>query len=227
MTDQPPAQPTEQHPAQPTGQPPAQPPKANAWRQATSTSGGRWAIGVAAGALALLMLLGIGAAGLLVFRTHDRLDMSGQMQGYHHRDQGGQGRDRGPDTRDGDRPRNPGMPGAPGQDGGKGDARAGGLGGLGGLLGGTALHGTVTTTVNGAVQAVLFQRGEVTAVSATSITLKSSDGFAATYGRTAATTSVRAAPVKGGQALVLARASDKVATTVVSTPARAGAAPTS
>jgi len=80
----------------------------------------------------------------------------------------------------------------------------------------------VTATANGSAQALVFQRGEVTAVSATSITLKSSDGFVGTYGRIAATNSMMAAPVKGGQAFVLARASDKVAITIMSTPAGSG-----
>jgi len=93
------------------------------------------------------------------------------------------------------------------------------------LLGGTALHGNVTAMVNGSVQALVFQRGAVSAVSATSVTLKSSDGFIGTYGRSSATNSMMAAPVTGGQALVLARASDKVAITIVSTPANAGVAP--
>ncbi|MHB8275232.1 MAG: hypothetical protein ACYDC9_10795, partial [Dermatophilaceae bacterium] len=101
----------------------------------------------------------------------------------------------------------PGMPGMPGMQGG----RAQRLGGLGNLLGGTALHGDVTASANGSVQVLVFQRGEVTAVSDTSITLKSSDGFVGTYGLTAATRSRGAAAVKGGQAFVLARASDKVA----------------
>ena len=84
-------------------------------------------------------------------------------------------------------------------------------------MGSSALHGEFTATVNGSVQALVFQRGEVTAVSATSITLKSSDSFVGTYGRNAASVSRGAAPVKGGQAFVLARASDKVAMTIMAT----------
>ena len=188
MTDQPPAQ------------PPQAAPKTNVWHQATSTRGGRWVIAVAAGALACLMLLGIGLAGRAVLRNHDRFTMMGQRQDGYSRDQGGQsGQGNGR-----------GMPGAPGMRGG----RVQGLGGLGGLLGGTALHGTVTATANGSVQALVFQRGEVTAVSATSIRLKSSDGFVGTYGLTSANRSRSATPVTGGQAFVLARASDKVAITV-------------
>jgi hypothetical protein len=87
------------------------------------------------------------------------------------------------------------------------------------------VHGDVTATVNGSVQALVFQRGEVTAVSATSIALKSSDGFVGTYGRTAATISRGAVPVKGGQAFVLARASDKVAITTMGTRANAAVPP--
>jgi hypothetical protein len=113
------------------------------------------------------------------------------------------------------------MPGAPGLR----DGRNQGQGGLGALLGGAALHGSVSATVNGSVQALVFQRGSVTAVSSTSITLKSSDGFAGTYGLTAATTSRMGAPVKGGDAFVLARAADKVALTAMALPAGASTAP--
>jgi hypothetical protein len=90
-----------------------------------------------------------------------------------------------------------------------------------------ALHGNVTATVNGSVQALTFQRGVVTAVSATSVTLKSSDGFVGTYGRTGATISRGAALVKGGQAFVVARASDKVAIATIATRVNAGGAPSS
>ena len=93
------------------------------------------------------------------------------------------------------------MPGGPFQ----------GLPGLENLLGGKVLHGDVTATAGGSVQSLVFQRGEVTALSDTSITLKSSDGFAGTYGLSATTRSRGASLVKGGQGFVLARASDKVA----------------
>jgi hypothetical protein len=157
------------------------------------------------------MFLGIAVAGLVVLRNHDRFAMTGQRQGRFSRDQGGQlGQGNGR-----------GMPGAPGMRG----RRTQGLGGLGGVLGGSALHGNVTSTVNGSVQALVFQRGQVTAVSATSITIKSTDGFVGTYGRTTATNSMSPAPVMGGQALVLARASDKVAITIMPTPANTSVAP--
>ena len=193
------------------GNSPATPPaehSTNLWHQATSTHGGRWAIGIAAGALVCLMFLGIGLAGLAVLRNHNHFGMMGQRQDRFSRGQGGQlGQGNGR-----------GMPGLPG-------GRTPGLGRLGSLVGGTALHGNVTATVNGSVLALVFQRGQVTSVSATSVTLKSTDGFVGTYGRTTATNSRTAAPVMGEQALVLARASDKVAITIVAAPANTGVAP--
>lgn len=222
MTGQPPVEPPHQrseHPVEtsPATQPisaaetaPAAPPpvapKTNVWRQTTSTHGGRWAIAVAAAAVAALVLLGIGVAGFAVLRYHDRVNLLGNPAGAYSRGQNGRGYGPGPGA-DGNQRR--GMPGM-----------RGGLahvpGGLGGLLGVSALHGDVTATVSGSVQALVFQRGVVTAVSATSIALKSSDGFVGIYGRTAATISRGAAPVKGVQAFVLARASDKVAITTMS-----------
>ena len=216
-TGQPPAQPEparSQQPApgspatqsMPVGAqpPPASPgavPQTNVWHQVTSTHGGRWAIGIAAVVLVALMFISVAVAGFLILRNHDRFSVMGQPLGGYSRSQPG----RGPGANNG-YPHNPGMPGAPGM--------RGGLGGLGGLAGGTALHGNVTATVNGVTQPLVFQRGQVSAGSATSITLKSSDGFVGTYGLTSANRSRSATPVTGGQAFVLARASDKVAITV-------------
>jgi hypothetical protein len=230
MTDQPPVQPSGVPAEEPgqgyptthpmpagTGDPavaPPVPPTAKVWHQATATRGRRWAIAIAAGALACLMLLGVGVAGFLVLRNHDRFAMLGQRQNGFSRGPFGQGSGRGPG---GYQPLQPGMRGGGAQ----------GLGGLGGLLGATALHGNVTATVNGSAQALTFQRGAVTAVSVTSITLKSSDGFVGRYGRTTATRSMLAAPVVGGTAFVLARASDAVAITIVSTSATGGVGPSS
>lgn len=215
-------------PAGPRGGPPAaaptSPPSTNLWRQATSTHGGRWAIGVAAGALAALMLLGVVVAGVVLLRGHDSVAMMGQRQDGSSRHQGDQrspGDGQGPGARNRDGQQQPGMPGAPGLRGG----RNLGPGGLGSLLGGAALHGSVSATVNGSVQSLVFQRGAVTAVSTTSITLKSSDGFVGTYGLTAATTSRMGAPVKGGDAFVLARAADKVALTAMALPTGASSGP--
>jgi hypothetical protein len=163
------------------------------------------------------MLLVVGVAGIAALRHQDRISLLGQRQDGYHRGQDGPGDgmgglgDRGRDWENRDRPRMPGMPGMR-------DGRAQDAGGLGNILGSAALHGSVTANVNGLVQALVFQRGEVTAVSATSITLKSSDGFAGTYRRTAETISRRAVPVKGGQAFVVARTSDKVALTTTVIP---------
>ncbi len=220
-------------PAGPHGGPPAavppSPPSPNLWRQATSTHGGRAAIGLAAGALAVLMLLGVVVAGVVVLRGHDRFAMMGQRQDGSSRVQGEQGErsrprdDQGPGAKGRNGWQQPGMPDAPGLRGGRGQ----GQGGLGALLGGAALHGSVSATVKGSVQSLVFQRGAVTAVSSTSITLKSSDGFVGTYGRTAATTSRMGAPVKGGAAFVLARAADRVALTAMALPAGADSASSS
>jgi len=229
MTDQPPAQqpqqPWQQGPGNPAtqpmppaaGGPPAAPqpaPRTGLWHETISTRGGRWAVAVAGAALVALMVLVVAVAGIVALRTHDRFSPLGQRMGGYSRGQGGQGGSR--------QPLQPGMPGAPGMRDGAGS----GLGRLGGLWGGAALHGNVTATIDGSVQALAFQRGQVTAVSATSITLRSSDGFVGTYGRTAATT-VMTAPAKGGQALVLARVSDKVAIAIMSPGADEGVGPNS
>lgn len=173
------------------------------------------------------MILVVGVAGLLVLRNHDRVNLMGNRQDRQLLSQDGQGNGQGPwangkqDRKAQKQQREqmnvPGMPGGRGQ----------GLGGLGSLLGGTDLHGDVTGTLNGSVQTLVFQLGQVTAVSDTSITLKSTDGFTGTYGRNATTVSRGAGLVKGGQAFVLARSSDKVAIRVIATPDMAGVAPSS
>ena len=204
-------------------------PRGNLWHQATSTIRRRWAVALGAGVLAALVLFGIVVAGLAVVGHNDRISLAGDRKHGYSRGQDGegngqgnvQGNVQGPGANDKkDRRGGPGMPGMPGML----TARGHGPGGLG-FLSGTVLHGEVTASANGSVQALVFQRGEVTAVSATSITLKSSDGFTGTYGLTAATSSKGAGSVKGGQAFVLARASDKVAIRATATPAEVGAAP--
>jgi hypothetical protein len=62
----------------------------------------------------------------------------------------------------------------------------GGPGALGGLFG--AVHGTVVVPKSGGgYQTVAFQNGKVTAVSSTSITLRSADGYSRTYQVTSST----------------------------------------
>jgi hypothetical protein len=219
-------------PAGPPAGPPVVPvsgpaPTPSGWQRATSTRGARWGLGIAAVGLVCLMILGIGIAGIAISRNHDRVGFMGDRQAGYFRGQAdrgsgpglnnGRGFGNGPQLPNGAQPPN----GTPRVQGG----RAQGLGGLGNLLGGAVQHGDVTTTVNGAAQALVFQRGEVTAVSGTSITLKSSDGFVGTYGRDASTKANKAAPVKGGQAFVLARTSDKVALRILAMPAAVGSAP--
>lgn len=199
---------------------PGYPPPTSRWQQATSTSGRRWALALSAAAVALLLVLGIGVTSLLVLRNHDQVNLLGNRQATRSLGQYGPGHNgnrQGPRANGGKNGRNapPARPGG----------RVQGLRGLENLLGGTALHGDVTANVGGSVQAMLFQRGQVTAMSVTSITIKSSDGFTGTYGLNAASTSRGASPVNGAQAFVLARASDKVAITTLAMPATLGAAP--
>lgn len=66
-----------------------------------------------------------------------------------------------------------------GTGGGFGGGRAGGPGGAGGLF--SALHGDFTVQENGSYVSERMQTGSITAVSATSITAKSVDGYTQTY----------------------------------------------
>jgi hypothetical protein len=91
-------------------------------------------------------------------------------------------------------------------------------GGLGGLLG--ALHGqAVVPKSGGGFQTVAFQRGQVTAVSASSITVKSADGYSHTYAITSSTAvdaqrSGISSVKTGNQAIVTATVSGKTTTAV-------------
>jgi hypothetical protein len=113
-------------------------------------------------------------------------------------------------------PAQQGVPAPPGRAGhGMHWMGAGGLG-AGGLFG--TLHGQlVVTKPGGGYETVDVQNGQVTAVSTTSITLKSSDGFSKSY-TVAATTTVDAqrdgiGSVKvGNQATVVATVSGSTAT---------------
>jgi hypothetical protein len=236
---QPPSTPPHQPPNQPEGNPPTQPmtaafgtppaaptaasvpaypPTTNRWQRATSTTGRRWALVLSAAAVALLLVVGIGVTSLLVLRNHDRVNVLGDGQTARNFGQYGPGNGNGQGPLAQGRRNGRNLPGLPG-------GRVQGLRGLENLLGGTALHGDVTANAAGSVQALVFQHGEVSALSATSITLKSSDGFTGTYGLNATTGSSGASLVKGGQAFVLARASDKVAITTLAMPAPVGSAP--
>jgi hypothetical protein len=93
------------------------------------------------------------------------------------------------DSAAGERPGGHGR-GGPGR--GMGGGPGGGLGfGLGPGLG-RVLHGDVTVTdKDGATSVVRAQRGEITAVSSTSVTIKSSDGYTSTWTINADTTITR------------------------------------
>lgn len=197
------------------------------WRQATSTGGGRAAL-VVAGVLGVLFLVaGIGLAAALAV-GHHRYDDRGSLtssrgdDGMMGRGNGmgpgnGYGRGQGNGKGNGNKnwnppgpqqgpgqanPGNPANPGAPGNGMGPGMGR--GLAGLGGAV----LHGEFTTDVTGTPAVMVVQTGQVTAYTAgKSLTVKSTDGFEATYtldASTPATGRAGAQLATGAQVRVLA-----------------------
>jgi hypothetical protein len=155
------------------GQPPVGPPphQPGLWQRATATTGRRWGLAIAAAAVVLILFLGLAIGGLLLLghsgfghMADRRLGVSGQP-----------GPGFGPDQKQ--RNRGQGMPMNPGQMPG-----LRGMGGLGLLGANGSAHGEVTTPGgNGQSQTLVFQAGDVTAVSSSSVTLKSADGFTQTY----------------------------------------------
>jgi len=95
-------------------------------------------------------------------------------------------------------PEAPGAPGMPGGDMGRGGP-GGPMDGFG--AGRDLLHGDLVVKDGTATKNVLVQSGSVTAASATSLTVKSSDGFVATWTLNSSTT-VRAFLAKGKNATV-------------------------
>ena len=217
MSDQsqpmPPAQPPRRQaggPGGPAGPPPPGPPggghgpaeppgrQPGLWGQATSTTGGRIATAVAL-ALTGLLLLGVMAVGIFsIARIGDRWDdrREGVSQLRDGRGMGPGGRFDSDDDL-GDRGRGMGPGG-------------GQLGRLGGVE-----HGEFTVTgTDGKPVVMTLQRGVVTAASATSVAVRSTDGFAQTYAVNAQTRVARgtAADVRAGdEVVVLARKEGKVA----------------
>lgn len=183
------------------------------WGEATATTGSRIALAAAAVLGVVVLLAGIGLVGSVVVHRIDRAgfvlgdddergwrgDERGREHGMSFGDRGrgngnGEGRAQG---RGGDQ-----QPGTPG----RGRGRAEGLGGGAGLVPGlgAVLHGEFTTTLTGEPAVMLFQVGEVTAVTAgESLTVRSTDGFEATYALDAATTG-SSAPAAGDLVRVLA-----------------------
>lgn len=187
--------------------PPTQPPGGirRSWDQATSTTGGRVALGAVA-VLATLLVVAVIGLGAAIIGGHDRRDGREASFG---RDQGrfgdeGQWYGPGADGRPG-ADRRDGMDGGPmmrGQDRQRGGTDDEGLPqgrqrGPGGMMNGmngldTVLHGEFTTTATGDPVVMVVQVGEVTAYApATSITLQSSDGFEGTYDLTGPYASTR------------------------------------
>ena len=96
--------------------------------------------------------------------------------------------------------------------GGPGGGRMGGFGQLGGMSALTeALHGDFTVPENGTYVTERMQRGEVTALSGTSITIKSTDGYAQTYVLDSSTQKANTLAT-GSTAMVIATVSGDTAT---------------
>jgi len=148
--------------------PPAPPPSGG-----SSASRNWWIAGAIAGAVALLLVAATGLAfGVWMGRHHD--DGGMMPRGYAQYGPGTQG--------DGDRG---GLGGMMGQLGIPGLGNLG-LGGMGAL--GQGLHGSLVVPQGSGYATVAMQRGTVTAVSPSSITVKSADGYSATYRVSSATT---------------------------------------
>lgn len=208
------------------------------WRAATATPGRR--LGTAAAALlAVLGLVGVLALGALAVGAvafgrgeHGRVGQSSRMddgggmnrqgrgdgQGYG--PGGGQGNRQGQgngqgygDGNDQQSPWGPGTGTGQRRGGSLGNGDRNGMGGMGALS--SVLHGEFTTSATGTPTVMLFQLGQVTAVSGTtSMTVKSTDGFTATYALTK-TTTMTAQPTVGASVRVLAAKDGATASSVV------------
>ena len=188
-------QPTEPVPAAstPTDAAPKPP---NLWRQATSTTGGTIAA-IVASVLTLLLVVGVlGLGAAAVVRTvaghDDRGERMGQMRGDRDEDDLPPGQQR--RLENGPMGQLPGNGNGNGNDKAKakGNDKANGNGGVGGfgmgpMMGGVGAlgdvqHGEFTTQDSTGKSVVMtVQRGTVTAASDTSVSVRSADGFSATY----------------------------------------------
>jgi hypothetical protein len=194
------------------------------WGEATSSPGSR-AVLVVFGVLAVVVLLvGAGLVGsFVVHRVQHAVVASGsddqrrwgddqQRGGDTPFGNNGRGRGNGNGREDGGRggsDRGPGNGNGLGQGNGNGLGQGNGMGrgnGMGVLPGlGSVLHGEFTTSLTGAPVVMLFQTGEVTDVTeGTSLTVRSTDGFDATYALDASTTTVGGVPATGDQVRVVA-----------------------
>lgn len=196
------------------------------WGQATSTTGGRVALVAVAVLGSLLVLGGLAVTTALVVGHHrwagghevaiSRGDGDGRGQGMGRGQGNGKGQGQGNGQRNGqgqgdgsgrqrgngggtqpDRPSDPANPGT-GSRMGMGRMAAG----LAGIL-----HGEYTTDVSGTPTAMVVQTGQVTAYTAgKTLTVKSTDGFEATYTLDGSTATARgsATLAKGVQVYVVA-----------------------
>ena len=176
------------------------------WKQATSTTGGKVATTIAF-VLVGLLLLGVMATSIFaIARFADR---------------GEPGRENIAQLREGMRD---GMPGL--RERGNGQGNGGRLRGDGvlpglGMLGtmGRVQHGEFTATgTDGNPVVLLVQRGTVTSASATSVAVRSADGFAQTYAVNSSTRlsgGSAASLVAGDEVVVLARKEGRVALQIV------------
>jgi len=181
------------------------------WGEATATTGSRLALVAAAVLAVIVLVIGVGLVGSWVVH---RIDRVGLLEGSD--DHGRWGDEMGP-NRDGMTPHgNNGRGNGNGngrlQGGPQGQGNGRGLGpggdddvpGLGVPGLGTLLHGEFTTTLTGSPTVMVFQTGEVTAYTAReSLTVRSTDGYEATYVLDASTTT-RGTPVEGRQVRVVA-----------------------
>jgi hypothetical protein len=186
----------------PTGYGPVRPPTAAPsgpakwWNEATSTGGGRAAVAGVAVLAALFLVAGLGLTAALVVSHHRGGDDHGFIT--RSRDAEGMGPQQGPGMgrgngnkngnkngngngwRQGDVPRpapRQADPALPGNGKGNGLGLGRGAGGLGAVL-----HGEFTTNLTGTPTVMVVQTGQVTAYTAgKSLTVKSTDGFEATY----------------------------------------------
>lgn len=175
----------------------------NLWRRATSTTGGLVAV-VVAGVLVVLLL--IGAAGAAAFAVGRGLNHHGEARVG--QVQPGRGNGMGPGMR-GPGGRGPGEQQR--QLGPQQRGLGGNGGGLGSALGGAAAlgnveHGEFTVTGSGGTPTVMtLQRGTVTAASATSLSVRSTDGFSATYALDSTTRTPGRTVANGDSVLVVAQ----------------------
>jgi len=162
------------------------------WNEATSTGGGRLALGAVAVLAALFVVVGLGLTAAVVVSHHrggddsfitsgrdgdGRFDQQGPGMGMGRGNGNGLGKNKGNGRQQAPGQANPVVPGTPVVPGNPGR----GMGGAAAAMG-AVLHGEFTTNLTGTPTVMVVQTGQVTAYTAgKSLTVKSTDGFEATY----------------------------------------------